>query len=93
MYNWTNVDNENNLQTHGFDLLFAIEVFSDYNAFTKLIRNGKSHASYITIGKVSNNEIIVLFMKQKKQKYKKIQEYQIISARKATKQERMVYGN
>ena len=88
MYEWDEIKNTLNLEKHGLDFNLAIEVFSDPNAIVGLNRNINKEERHQIIGKIQN-EIIIIFVVYTKRK----QKIRIISARKASKKERIIYEN
>ncbi len=88
MYEWDEIKNTSNLEKHGLDFNLAIEVFSDPNAIVELNRNVNNEERHQIIGKLQN-EIIIIFVVYTERK----QKIRIISARKASKKERIIYEN
>lgn len=86
MYEWDNNKNEANLAKHGIDFNLACEIFSDPYAIVQYNRTIDNEVRDQIIGKI-NNEIIILFVVFTKRK----NTIRIISARKASKQERAIY--
>ncbi len=86
MYEWDNNKNDANLAKHGIDFNLACEIFSDPYAIVQYNRTIDKEVRDQIIGKI-NNEIIILFVVFTKRK----NTIRIISARKASKQERAIY--
>ena len=86
MYEWDNNKNDTNLAKHGIDFNLACEIFSDPYAIVQYNRKIDNEVRDQIIGKI-NNEIIILFVVFTKRK----NTIRIISARKASKQERAIY--
>jgi uncharacterized DUF497 family protein len=85
-FEWDEKKNAENLQKHGIDFAKAKDVFADPHAVT--FRSGVplSEERYLTIGIVDDRLITVVFTIRNDRT-------RIISARRARKNEREVYGN
>jgi hypothetical protein len=85
-FEWDENKNARNLEKHGIDFVKAKDVFADPNSVT--FRSGVRHSEerYLTIGIVDDRLITVVFTIRNDRT-------RIISARRARKKEREVYGN
>ncbi len=91
-FDWDPSKNESNQKKHGISFEEAVYVFSDINALSIFDEdNSDDEDRWITIGMVPNTKILVVIhtdrMKQDKNTIR------IISARKATKNEKSQYYN
>ncbi|MBX9865348.1 MAG: BrnT family toxin [Burkholderiales bacterium] len=88
MYEWD--ENKNNLNDakHGLRFEVAVEVFSDSNAIVQFNRDVNGEIRDQIIGKIED-EIVILFVVFTK----RAQKIRLISARKASNDERAMYEN
>lgn len=86
-FEWDINKNKSNNEKHGVDFNDAKEIFSDENRKTSPdLRNNYGEDSWITIGKLIDTVIVVVFTIRNTT-------YRIISARYAKKKERELYNN
>ena len=88
MYEWDKNKNISNEQKHGISFEVAIEVFSDPNAITQFNRQTRTETREQIIGNIGGDVVIVFVVFTQRAK-----KYRIISARKASKKERIFYEN
>lgn len=88
MYEWDENKNVSNLEKHGLDFSLAIEVFSDPCAVEQLTNGEHGEKRYQIVGKITNEELIIFVVFTKRG-----EKIRIISARKASKKERLIYEN
>lgn len=88
MYEWDNSKNQKNIEKHGIGFEIAIEVFSDSNAIVQFNREINGEIRDQIIGKI-DGEIVILFVVFTKRGTK----IRLISARRASKNERATYEN
>ena len=88
MYEWDENKNKLNEARHGLRFEIAVEVFSDSNAVVQFNRKVNGELRDQIIGRIAD-EIVVLFVVFTK----RAQKIRIISARKANKNERIIYEN
>lgn len=87
MFEWDEQKSDLNFTKHGLDFNLAIEVFSDPRAMMQFNRCKDKEDRYHVIGSLQGELIIVLVVfTLRKEKIR------IISARKANKKERAIYG-
>ncbi len=86
MFEWDEKKNQSNLTKHGLDFRLAVEIFSDPRAVEQLSQQDNDEVRYQIIGSIEGN-IVVLFVVFTKRGEKR----RIISARKASKKERLLY--
>lgn len=86
MYEWDEKKSITNLEKHGVDFNVAIEVFSDPNAVVQFNRHIDGETRNQVIGRI-DNEVVILFVVFTKRGNC----IRLISARKANKQERVIY--
>lgn len=87
MFEWDHNKSKANLQKHGIDFSVAIEVFSDPKAIIQLSREVGGEKRYQMIGSVAGELVVLLVVFVRRQ-----EKIRIISARKASKKERCIYG-
>lgn len=84
-FEWDNNKKDVNFRKHEIDFIDAIEVFNDpFRIEVEILRNGEQR--YQTIGIINEVAILVVYTQRDGKK-------RIISARKASKNERGVYYN
>ena len=88
MYEWDEDKNNFNDAKHGLRFEVAVEVFSDSNAIVQFNRDVNGEIRDQIIGKIED-EIVILFVVFTK----RAQKIRLISARKASKDERAMYEN
>ena len=87
MFEWDEKKSVVNLQKHGVDFSLAVEIFSDPKAVVQFSREIDGEKRYQIIGSLAGEVIVLLVVfVQRKEKIR------VISARKASKKERLIYG-
>jgi len=88
MYEWDENKNLANLAKHGVAFNVACDVFSDPYAIVQYNRTIDNEIRDQIIGKINNEIVILLVIFTKRRNI-----IRIISARKASKKERLIYNN
>lgn len=88
MYEWDENKNRLNLEKHGISFSLATEVFSDEMAITQFNQEKNGELRSQIIGSVAG-AVVILFVVFTERNTK----IRIISARKASKKERLAYEN
>jgi uncharacterized DUF497 family protein len=87
MFEWDEPKSESNLTKHGLDFNLAIEIFSDPKAIMQFNRHQDNEDQYQMIGALHQENILISVIFTLIQK-----KIRVISARKASKHERLMYG-
>lgn len=88
MYEWDENKNQKNIEKHGIGFEVAVEVFSDSNAIVQFNREIDGEIRDQIIGRI-DGEVVILFVVFTKRGAK----IRLISARRASKNERAIYEN
>lgn len=83
IFEWDNKKRIINLDKHAIDFIDAVEIFDDLNRI-EIELSAKDETRYQTIGLVNNVVLFVVYTYRK-------ENIRIISARRASKNERMAY--
>ena len=87
MFEWDEHKNKINVIKHSIDFKLAAEVFSDPKAIIQFSREQNGEKRYQIIGSIAGELVILLVAFTHRQ-----DKIRIISARKASKKERQLYG-